>query len=361
MKAYNPHRVQGIYYSDYIGNIKSGAAPRGDTTKHLQLQHRHWNRHRAQYDSPCANFQRLSNLRVAQRFKSHLRHGKLSYVVDPIFVLTPLPTKQSSVNKVTKDSRTKEFIDITGASPTESQRFLRGTNWRLETALDAFYNDPSACKAADLNREQSKGGAATRNLEKLWEQYRDDKNPEETDFEGTLRYCEDLKIEPSDVVFMALAWLTQAQTMPRFSQKGFIDGWKHVGKDTIELQRGHVNRLRSDLKNPDLFRKIYNFTFDYAKEAGQKSMQLDIASEFWNLLVPLDPDSTFPQEHLAMWQDFLVERGSRAVSKDTWTLFLEFTRTIDRAFAQHDEEAAWPSLIDDFVEHARRRLASANV
>lgn len=57
----------------------------------------------------------------------------------------------------------------------------------------------------------------------------DSKSPTETDFDGTEKYCRDLKIDPSDVVFMALAWLTQAQTMPRLSKKGFVDGWKQVG------------------------------------------------------------------------------------------------------------------------------------
>lgn len=43
-------------------------------------------------------------------------------------------------------------------------------------------------------------------------------------------------------------------------------------KDTIEHQKSYIVRLRSDLKDPETFRKIYNFTFDYAKTEGQKSM-----------------------------------------------------------------------------------------
>lgn len=61
---------------------------------------------------------------------------------------------------------------LVSTSSGEAQRFLKSTGWRLETALDAFYNDPSACKAAELSRERSKGGDAVRNLEKLWDHYR---------------------------------------------------------------------------------------------------------------------------------------------------------------------------------------------
>ncbi|KAI5475721.1 hypothetical protein MNV49_001014 [Pseudohyphozyma bogoriensis] len=259
----------------------------------------------------------------------------------------------SSTSKATKEARSREFVDITGASSNDALRFLKASSWRLEPALDAFYNDPSACRAAELLQQQTNGGAVGKNLEKLWERYQDPKNPAESDFDGTTLYCEDLQIEPSDVVMLALAWLLKAPTMPRFSKKGFVEGWKPIGKDTVDLQRAYLSRLRSEMRDPETFRKIYNFTFDYMKTEGQKSLQLDIASELWNTLIPLDPDSPFSPHHLEMWQQFLVKRGSKAVSRDTWNLFLEFTRTIDPNFEQYDEEAAWPSIIDDFVSDVR--------
>lgn len=44
-------------------------------------------------------------------------------------------------------------------------------------------------------------------------------------------------------------------------------------KDTIELQRHHIERLRLDMEDAEKFRKIYNYTFDYARSEGQKSMR----------------------------------------------------------------------------------------
>ena len=49
-------------------------------------------------------------------------------------------------------------------------------------------------------------------------------------------------------------------------------------------------------------------------------IEFEIAQELWNLLIPLDPASSFPPEHLAMWITFLTEKGGRAVSKDSWNL-----------------------------------------
>lgn len=255
-----------------------------------------------------------------------------------------------------KEARSLEFIEIAGTSPAEATRILKLHAYRLQPALDAFYNDPAAMRLADAHRAAGKGGQSAKKLNKLWEKYRDSTNAEETDVDGTIRYCDDLGISPDDVVMLAIAWYTKAPTMGRFRRESWVDAWKASRNDTIELQREYVDTLRNDLKSSDTFRQVYNFTFDYAKNEGQKSMMLDVASDLWTLLVPLDPTANFSAEHLEWWIDFLVRRGSKAVSKDTWILFLEFTRTIDPEFSQHDEEAAWPSVIDDFVDFARARL-----
>lgn len=48
--------------------------------------------------------------------------------------------------------------------------------------------------------------------------------------------------------------------------------------------------------------------------------ELDIATGLWEMMIPLDPDSEFSKEHLQWWTDFLVSKGSKSVSKDTWNL-----------------------------------------
>ncbi|SDA02409.1 BZ3501_MvSof-1269-A2-R1_Chr12-3g03581 [Microbotryum saponariae] len=263
-----------------------------------------------------------------------------------------------SSSKAARETRVREFIDITGASPQEAARFLKTTSYRLDAALEAFFNDPTAMRAAEQQRlSGGEGGTSIRNLDKLWDKYRDVEKPDEIHFEGTIRYCEDLGIAPEDIVMLAVAWLTKAPTMGHFSKKGWTDGWREARRDTIELQRSYIDRLRADLHKGDTFRKVYAFTFDYAKAEGQKSMQYEIAQELWKLLIPSDPAADFPTSHLDLWLEFLRTRGERPVSKDTWNLFLDFTRTIDPLFQEHDEEAAWPSVIDDFVDFARHSLA----
>lgn len=41
-----------------------------------------------------------------------------------------------------------------------------------------------------------------------------------------------------------------------------------------------------------------------------------------------------------------------------YSQFLDFAATIDPKFATFDEYAAWPSVIDEFVEHCKEKLAA---
>ncbi|GAA5943078.1 NEDD8 ligase DCN1 [Sporobolomyces koalae] len=257
----------------------------------------------------------------------------------------------STVSRSTREARTRDFIGITGTSSTDAVRYLKSTSWRLEAALDAFYGD-----SRTATPQKSASSASSKQLELLWKKYCDGPEEAEIGLDGTIRYCEDVNINPEQAEMLALAWFTKAPTMGRFAKKPWVEAWLNVHCDSLEQQRDYVESLREKLTQPDAFREVYNYSFDYAKQEGQKSMPFEIAQELWNLLIPLDPASTFPKDRLGWWLEFLVEHGSKVVSKDTWNLFLEFTRTVDPGFVNYDEEAAWPSLIDDFVENARKRL-----
>ncbi|GAA5997032.1 hypothetical protein JCM5350_002712 [Sporobolomyces pararoseus] len=286
----------------------------------------------------------------------------------------------STISKSTRDSRTREFIGITGTSTTEATKYLRACNWRLEAALDTFYNDPRSVSSSTTSNSTNAANTTlmTKNLESLWKRYSD---TNEIGLEGTLEYCKDISVDPSELEMLGLSYFLSAPTMGKFSKPNWIKNWLTVQCDTLEKQKDFVEKriVKEQLKERDgeFFKKVYNFSFDYAKQEGQKSMPFEIAQELWNLLIPLDPyspssssssttttttttngggGSGFDKERLEWWIDFLEnEKGGKVVSKDTWCLFLEFTRTIDRDFKSYDEEAAWPSLIDDFVAHVREK------
>jgi len=56
--------------------------------------------------------------------------------------------------------------------------------------------------------------------------------------------------------------------------------------DTIPKQQSIISRLRTLLTfDPTYFKRVYKHTFLIARTPGQKSLPLDIAIEYWRLLL----------------------------------------------------------------------------
>ena len=56
---------------------------------------------------------------------------------------------------------------------------------------------------------------------------------------------------------------------------------------------------------------------------------------------------------LPKWLAFLQTHCDtvRGISRDTWNMFLNFCETVGHDLSVYDEDEAWPSLFDDFVEY----------
>lgn len=110
--------------------------------------------------------------------------------------------------------------------------------------------------------------------------------------------------------------------------------------------------LKESLNNVSDFRSFYMFAFDYNKPPEQRSLPIEIARQ----LFPLILEDRF--KHLALWLEFLKDR-KHAISRDTYSLLLDFALVIDESMSNFDEEnGAWPVLLDEFVDYAKPRLVS---
>jgi DCN1-like protein 1/2 len=178
---------------------------------------------------------------------------------------------------------------------------------------------------------------------------------EDITVEGTIKLCEDLGTDPEDVVLLAVAYELKSPRVGEWNRKGWIDGWRSLGCDTIPTMKTTLENLRDKLiSDATYFKEVYNYTFEFAKSQGQRSLATETAIAFWALLLPvglegnalshvvtmdeldedaegeedLDGDVEMMQtieegwkvDYNDWWFEFLTNKGGKGVSKDTWIM-----------------------------------------
>ncbi|XP_032884304.1 DCN1-like protein 4 isoform X2 [Amblyraja radiata] len=166
------------------------------------------------------------------------------------------------------------------------------------------------------------------------------------------KFCEDIGVEPENVVMLVLAWKLDAQSMGYFSLQEWLKGMTLLQCDTTEKLRNSLDYLRSLLNEPTNFKLVYRYAFDFAREKDQRSLEISTAKCMLGLLLgktwPL-----FPAFH-----QFLEQSKYKVINKDQWCNVLEFSRTINLDLSNYDEDGAWPVLLDEFVEWFKDRQMS---
>lgn len=122
-----------------------------------------------------------------------------------------------------------------------------------------------------------------------------------------------------------------------------------------------IDQRHGLLAQPDFrptFKNIYRHTFIIARQQGQKSLALDMAEIYWRLLftTPSIKWSTPNTPFLDWWLEFLQAKWKRAVNKDLWDQTLTFAEKCleDETLSWWSEDAAWPGVIDEFVEYVQK-------
>jgi DCN1-like protein 1/2 len=236
-------------------------------------------------------------------------------------------------------------------SERQATQLLTAFSWKLEVALDSFFNDGGE---EDVSEEPPARTMDRASVTTFFETYKAD-GADKIDVDGMQRLCEDLAVDPSDEVMLVLAWRLEALTMCEFQRAEFVNGMLRLGANSIASLKEKLPELRRELDNAGSFRSLYAYAFEFARssEAGQKSLELSTAVEMWQLLLA----GRFT--HLSLWLQFLATEHTHAIPRDTWMLLYEFIESVDDKLSNYDENDSWPCLIDDFVTWAKPRLAVA--
>ncbi|CAG0915151.1 unnamed protein product [Notodromas monacha] len=162
--------------------------------------------------------------------------------------------------------------------------------------------------------------------------------------DGMEKFCQDLGVEPENIVMLVLAWQMNASQMGYFSEPEWIFGLSRLGCDSITKLRGRLGFLRDILSDPENFKSIYRYAFDFARNKNQKNLDLDTAKGMMALLLA----KIWPlHEQFQQFLDF--QKHYKVINRDQWCNILEFSRSIKPDLSNYDEDGAWPVLLDEFV------------
>ncbi|CAG5115631.1 unnamed protein product [Candidula unifasciata] len=165
--------------------------------------------------------------------------------------------------------------------------------------------------------------------------------------EGMEKFCEDIGVEPENIVMLVIAFKLGAKNLGFFTYDEWMMGMTELQCDTIEKLQNRLDYLRALLNEPPIFKNIYRFAFDFAREKDQRCMDIDTAKAMLSLVL----GKSWPL--FSSFHQFLEQSKYKVINKDQWCNILEFSRTIKPSLDNYDEDGAWPVMLDEFVEWSK--------
>lgn len=208
-------------------------------------------------------------------------------------------------------------------------------------------------------------------------QYTTPAEPETLGPDTMERFCEDIGVEPENVVMLVLAYKMGARQMGYFTQAEWLKGMTELQCDAAAKMPAKLDAMRASLSDYGSFKGVYRYAYDFARvsfvrlsfagkaslhfwrcmkcpqivyvcvvcicltdfvqcaqDKDQRSMDIETARLMLQLLLgrlwPLHPE----------FARFLDQSKYKVINKDQWCNILEFSRTIAHDLANYDIDGA---------------------
>lgn len=125
-----------------------------------------------------------------------------------------------------------------------------------------------------------------------------------------------------------------ARQMGFFTLTEWQRGLTDIQCDSVLRLQERLDWLRNSLDDPNLFKGIYRYAYDFARDKDQRSMDIDTAKAMLHLLLA-KRWNMYPE-----FAQFLHQSKYKVINKDQWCNILEFSRTITNDLTNYDVDGA---------------------
>ncbi|KAI8827726.1 Cullin binding-domain-containing protein [Chytriomyces cf. hyalinus JEL632] len=270
----------------------------------------------------------------------------------------------SAAAPATKRSRTSKLSTSIAAAPAKStSRSTKSAHAFSAHACESWFKSYSSDSIPNSNDETV-----------------------EMDIEAIERFCNDIAVDVSGPIVLAIAYKLSAARMGVFSRAEWMNGMQLLEYDALLLFQcppfppmcsashapEHTQKISVDStaklqqKLPILesifhdtaqVKDLYKWAFAFAKESPEKKyIEVEMAKGLWTLI--LSNKSMF--RHVDQFMEYLNDpdeesTAPKVINKDQWMSFFDFSSSVGEDLSNYDESSAWPVMLDEFVGWCRSK------
>ncbi|KAK6205582.1 Cullin binding-domain-containing protein [Scheffersomyces amazonensis] len=270
----------------------------------------------------------------------------------------------------------QQFVDTTQSTLLIAETYLKKFHNNIDEAVEQYYKDSEKDSEYDISKFDKK-------LLKLYQIYQDPSDYGKINIEGTMKYLQDLGIEPEDLESLTLAYLLDSNKIGIFEQVNFLKFWSHYKINDIKKMYSFIKKIHQQIINQDItkvwlikkneeeeinFKDVYEYTFSGLLEGdNQNKLDYELSIDYWKLLIPVlinKHNQKFNKSikdqiniRLNQWYEFLENDYKQSISRDKWNMFYLFVQDIiipdPINLSEYDEMAAWPTIMDEYILYLR--------